>query len=1108
MTPSKRSCLMLLIIAGLLLSTVAPVFAQDGEPVTPDDSEPASVLPAGNSFLYLPLARNAPITELVVPAEGVMVAARGSSPRSLPANVAPLRLAEAVTLTEEGMAEAKLAPTLRQAQGRVNVVVQLTGPALAQVVAAPGMSSSAVDATAQVNAIAQQQAQAVQTVQALDSSAQLLGAVQKSLNAVMVEMDAAGLRKLAASPNVRSVRPVIDYELDLAETVPYIGATSVQQSGYNGAGVKVAVLDSGIDYTHANLGGAGTAEAYTAAYGTSLTDPRNKSRDGLFPTAKVVDGWDFVGEAWPNGPLAPDEDPIDEGGIPGGAGGHGTHVADIIGGVGGVAPGVSLYAVKVCSAVSSSCSGVALLEGMDWVLDPNNDNDLSDRMDIVNMSLGSDYGIAYDDDLSQAVENATAVGVLTVASAGNWADKPFVAGTPASAPTALSVAQTEVPSSKLDVMQVLSPAAIAGTYGALRQPWSALLTSVIEAPVQYGNGASPVGNANGCAAFAPGSLAGKILLVDRGVCAISIKVSNGAAAGALAVVVGLIAPGDPTVFSYGGGDPTVPGFNVSQATANAIKSGLGAGVTARFDPANGIPLVKSMVGSSSRGPSMRDFIIKPEIGAPGASVSAISGSGTGVEPFSGTSGAAPMVTGAAALVKDAYPDRGPLEIKAVLVNTAETGIMNKAAFLGGGLAPIARIGGGEVRVDRAIASPVAAWDANTLQPAISLGFNDYSRNNILHRPGVVVRNYTNEGKTYKISVSYRFTDDETRNAITIKAPSRVFVSANSVGTFGVNFTLRTNRLENWDVNGPNSGAEGANSALLSRYEYDGYITLTNVKDPTDTIHLPWHMLPRKAGEVGLTWKNNGNYVQVRNNGVGQARVESYSLIGKNGNMPQGGPGENNPNPDMRYFGYATYPVPAGYCSSNPSFVMAFAFNTFEPLSHSNVPASLEVDIDADQDGDYDYAVFTADFSLSGLTDGRNLTWVQNLTTGAANAFFYTDHQFNSGNTVLLICGEQIGMNATNFLDPMDVGAYVYDLYFQGAYTDAIEGMTISPLGEQFLAMFETGGAGGTTLAPQAVDKLRLQDFGKTTNNTEMGVLLLFRDGAIRWVEAAVLYAGY
>src|SRR2546425_880832 len=107
------------------------------------------------------------------------------------------------------------------------------------------------------------------------------------------------------------------------------------------------------------------AAAYTAAYGTTTADTRNTTTDGLFPTAKVVGGFDFVGERWPSGPLAPDPDPIDCG--PSAiaapcAGGHGTHVADIIAGNDsvshkGVAPGALLYAVKVCSTVSTSCSG-------------------------------------------------------------------------------------------------------------------------------------------------------------------------------------------------------------------------------------------------------------------------------------------------------------------------------------------------------------------------------------------------------------------------------------------------------------------------------------------------------------------------------------------------------------------------------------------------------------------------------------------------------------------------------------------------------------------------------------------------------------------------------
>src|SRR5204863_5448551 len=122
--------------------------------------------------------------------------------------------------------------------------------------------------------------------------------------------------------------------------------------------------DTGIDYTHKGFGGSGTLAAYAAAYGTGTNDVKNTKTEGLFPTAKVIGGFDFVGEVWPNGPLAPDPDPID-------FNGHGTHVADIIGGNSGVAPGVKFLACKACSSVSTACSGVALLEAMDLALDPN-----------------------------------------------------------------------------------------------------------------------------------------------------------------------------------------------------------------------------------------------------------------------------------------------------------------------------------------------------------------------------------------------------------------------------------------------------------------------------------------------------------------------------------------------------------------------------------------------------------------------------------------------------------------------------------------------------------------------------------------------------------------
>ncbi len=120
-------------------------------------------------------------------------------------------------------------------------------------------------------------------------------------------------------------------------------------------------------------------------------------------------------------------------------GGHGTHVADIVAGKSadgshkGVAPGASLLAVKVCSAVSTSCNGVALLLAMDFALDPNGDGDISDAVDVINMSLGSDYG-QIEDDLSEASTDAVKLGVVVVTAAGNGANRPYIVSSPSIAP--------------------------------------------------------------------------------------------------------------------------------------------------------------------------------------------------------------------------------------------------------------------------------------------------------------------------------------------------------------------------------------------------------------------------------------------------------------------------------------------------------------------------------------------------------------------------------------------------------------------------------------------------------------------------------------------------
>ncbi|MDP2623229.1 MAG: S8 family serine peptidase [Actinomycetota bacterium] len=960
------------------------------------------------------------------------------------------------------------------------VIVRLIEPSVTE----KGLRGNA--AKAERRALKNEQDDLLTTILALDPDARVLAQTQLVLNAVFIDVDPAVLDEIAADPRVARVVPVANYELDLSETVPYIGASDVQGDGFDGSGVRVAVLDSGIDYYHAALGGSGNPADYAAADPTVITD-------GGFPNAKVVGGVDLVGNLWDgtdtSPPLMPDPDPLDDG--PGA--GHGTHVGHIIGGTGGVAPGVDLYAVKVCSSVSTSCSGMALIQGMEFAVDPNGDFDPSDALDIVNMSLGSNYGQPFDDDLSLAVDNATAAGVLTVASAGNAADKPYIVGTPSAAPTALSVAQTQVPSAALQFLEVDGV-----DYQAVFQPWSVPLTSIIgPTQVQYGDGAGS--NLNGCAPFAAGSLAGLIVLVDRGDCNFTLKIKNIGDAGGEAGIIGLVAPGAPFAGGDGGDAPiTIPGYMISQADSNAIKAAItGGGGIGTLDPDNVLPLVGQMVGSSSRGPSNYYQAIKPEIGAPGGSVSAIAGTGTGEGPFGGTSGAAPMVSGSAALLLDAESSLSPLEAKARLMNTGETDI-DTDPFTG--LAPITRLGGGEVRVDQAVGTPFAAWDDATMSGALSFGFFDVSKDTVNLSRIVRVRNYSGSDQTFSITPTFRYANDVANGAVSVSAPAKVKVKAGQDGTFTVKLSIDGTLLRN---NFMNSGNQGANPAVLTLNEYDGYIVLDN---GSDQVHVAWQALPRKAAELKgrttLHFDGGVDVIDLTNKGVGTAQNDAYTLIATSPDDPEGAQGGQSPTPDIRAVGINTFPVPAGFCSSAASFIWAFAVNTWERQSHL-VPVSHQVWLDTNQDGTADFVVLNRDLSgLGTIADGRQVTWAVNLTTNTASAFFFAEHSTNTGNTVLYICGEQVGLTGTDMLSTnVDIEVVAQDFYFGGP-GDSVGGLTVTPLGEGFFGI-------PTDIPGKSAGTLTVIDFGPVPGNTpELGVMLVtngdrgsgLRGGAVQGTE--------
>jgi subtilisin family serine protease len=965
---------------------------------------------------------------------------------------------------------ATLDPSLSTAKGSVDIVVRLSDPPLAALTPANAKRTGAWLTRAQQQAVLVN----LKTKQdATVAAARSLGGyelarVSRALNAVILRIDASKLAALTTTTNIISIRPVQDYQKDLSETVPYIGASAVQALGFDGRGVKVAVLDSGVDYTHKNLGGPGTPEAYVAAYGSDPTNSQNKTLDGLFPTDKVIGGYDFVGEDWPNTDLAPDPDPID-------FEGHGTHVADIIAGRSldgthrGVAPGAKLFAIKVCSSVASACSGVALLQGMDFALDPNGDGDMSDAVDVINMSLGSSYG-QREDDLSAASAMAVRLGVVVVAASGNDGDKPYVTSSPASTPEVISVAQTQVPSARKYPLVINSPASIAGQYPNTE--------TVGWAPVGAGFSGNVAYVGRGC----PGDTyladpAGKVALIVRGSCAVSLKIDRAAKAGAIGVLLAMTDGSDPISFSFGGGDTFVPTLIITKAVSDKIRANLSAPVNVTVSPANSIALVGGVVGSSSRGPSYSYSAIKPDIGAPGASVSAEVGTGTGETAFGGTSGATPMISGSAALLLQAHPDRTPAEIKSLLMNSAETSIQTDRALLPGVLAPISRIGGGEVRVDRALASSTAAWDKDALTGSLSFGYQAFSESGTITR-AVLVRNYSNKSRTYTISSGFRYANDSASGAVAIQTPATVKVSANGVQEFPVTLKVNAARLPDWGLNG---GALGGAGPLLQNVEFDGYI---HVADTKDDVHLAWQILPHKAAAVSASLNADKPVVTLDNRqGATAGGVEVFSLTGqspaiKKKFLPSAG--DNFAVIDLQSVGVRMVDL-----GGEPG--IQFAIHTRGARSHPNYPALFDVALDLNGDGVPDFEIFNSELGAF-ASSGQNAVFVFDDVTGVATPVFYTDADLDSANVILTAPLSAIGLDpGSQFV----FSVYAIDNYFTGAVTDQIETMAYT-LGSP---AFSVAGGGSYVLAAGSRGSLPVSivPANKAASPSQTGLLLLYRD---------------
>ena len=500
--------------------------------------------------------------------------------------------------------------------------------------------------------------------------AKVTGEFDIALNAVAVQLNGATLAQVSATPMVTNAQYEGLYYLNASD--PDLALISAPQawaqgggSGSAGAGIKVAIVDTGIDVTHPCFSDAG----YGAQ--TQLGNP------GL-TNNKVIVAKVFSNKTPQRGYSA---EALQD---------HGTHVAGTVAcnfgtpapvngvttyDMSGVAPRALLGNYNVFPGALDNARSEDILNALEAAY--------QDGFDVANMSLGGDaHGV--QDLLTIAVDNLDQANMVVAVSAGNDGPGLYTVGSPGSAAKALTAGASTVPHF------VGAPLTVGGsTYGIAAGDF-ATVSADLTAPLGVVlNGAGNLSNACTAGAAgadgkpAAGSLTAKIALISRGACTFSEKIRNAQDAGAIAAVVVNNVAGDPTAMAFGGiaNEPTIPAYMAAVGAKAALVAGNGLPATigatlSYFQTAN----ADIMAGFSSQGPTDVDFRVKPDVVAPGVNVlSSIPHAFCAAAPcfafFSGTSMAAPHLAGSAAVVRQQHPDWSAADVRSAIVNTADRGVL-------------------------------------------------------------------------------------------------------------------------------------------------------------------------------------------------------------------------------------------------------------------------------------------------------------------------------------------------------------------------------------------------------------------------------------------------
>jgi subtilisin family serine protease len=891
-------------------------------------------------------------------------------------------------LPRSGPINGKLPLSLRS-QERIKVVVTMSTPSVAEVRATTADHTiSQADHDAIQTQILQQHATLEPSIVALGGK--VLAHYHDALNGMKVEIARGELADLANTPGVVQVVDVPKYRISNTVSVPYIGAPEVWQGipGFRGEKVKIAIIDTGVDYTHANFGGPGTVAAFAQAAATS-TQPADPALFG--PNApKVKGGTDLVGDDYnaddPSSVPVPDPNPLD-------CNGHGSHVSGTAAGFGvttdgrtyhgpydeaayaagfgigpGVAPKADLYMVRVFGCTGSTN---VVTDAIDWAVHNN--------MDVISMSLGGVYGSRLSAD-SIASDNAAKAGIIVVAAAGNAGHAPYVTGDPSTGTRVISVAANNARAFLVNGVKIAfaSGASVNGV-------------EAIEAPLPKGNVPAVIlrtGNtlSLGCNAtdYPTGGVAGAVVILSRGTCSFDQKTANATAAGASAIGVVNNAAGffNPLLTN-----PKIPFIELlisDTPTFLAQPQPTTADVTTANVPDATFRLAAAF---SSGGPRTDDGALKPNITAPGVNVfSTDIGTGTGGTFDSGTSMATPHVAGVAALTVQAHKNWHEPGLRAAVVETASPAALPDYS---------PRIeGSGLVQPVGAVATQVTAHaDQDTKLGLMSFGIAELTQN-FKDERDIVLRNHDRFPATFAAtatsSAGVPHTVELSRSTVSVRGNEENILRMNlsvPAGSAGATHDASGNMLFN-DVSGVISlkPEAGANNGV--------------------TLSLPYYLVTHARSTVDATLRDGKNpSVRLTNRqGVISGNGDFYAWGLSNKESKAISPGF-----DPRAVG-----VQSNLISATDS-VLVFAINTYGRFSNA-AQGEFDIYIDVDGDGVYDYVLFSGDTGLVeglGEASGQLATFLFNLKTGTEIVEFIGDAPFDGSTIEMPVLASDLGISPTN-----------------------------------------------------------------------------------------------